>query len=172
MPFGSPLTILSPTEVPQRTHRYSYLSPSGRTSRRRSRTGIDLPHFGQKSSTALRFSNCFFCGSCRRTFGLALRATNFCISKLHQFFLDPVLAIESQLYMYSSSTVCHPINKRSNIGQEKKPRDKCVGPRLRGWAGSEAQVKFSRYHARSLTTGSNPARRGKAREGSQSKTSV
>jgi hypothetical protein len=47
-----PRTTLVPTEVAQTAHRYSYLSPSGSTRRRRFLTGIERLQFGQKSSVA------------------------------------------------------------------------------------------------------------------------
>lgn len=45
-------SILDPTDSEQNAHRYSYLSPSGRTIKRRLRTGTGRLHFGQYSSVA------------------------------------------------------------------------------------------------------------------------
>jgi len=48
-------STLNPTLSEQSAHRYSYLSPSGRTRSRRWRTGTERRHRGQYSSVA---SNC------------------------------------------------------------------------------------------------------------------
>jgi len=46
-----------PTEEPQTEQRYSYSSPSGRTSSRRSRTGRAVRQRGQNSAEAWNSSN-------------------------------------------------------------------------------------------------------------------
>lgn len=63
--FDCCLTRFSPNEVPQYTQRYSYKSPSGKTSSNRSRTGDDCRHLGQNSSVALKSLYCDgCCGRC------------------------------------------------------------------------------------------------------------
>ena len=66
-------SIFLPTDVEQYAQRYSYRSPSGKTSRSRFRTGTAALHFGQKRLDASSSSNCpsppGVAGSCIRWYG-------------------------------------------------------------------------------------------------------
>ena len=58
------LSIFEPTDSEQKAHRYSYLSPSARTRRRRFRTGTARLHLGQYNcvaSNSLNESGPAFC---------------------------------------------------------------------------------------------------------------
>ena len=55
---AGPVTSRSPSEVAQREQRYSCNSPVGSTSSNFSRTGCELPHFGQYNSLAVKAPNC------------------------------------------------------------------------------------------------------------------
>jgi hypothetical protein len=54
---GAAVTFLEPTDEPQAEQRYSWSSPSGRTRRRRSRTGRGAWQRAQNRTDASSFSN-------------------------------------------------------------------------------------------------------------------
>ncbi len=87
--LGGSFAILSPRDDPQRAQRYSYLSPSGRTSRSLSLTGMEALQFGQYNSVALRPSNCFLTGTPRPYFCEVVANISSYIP--HHLFLDSSL---------------------------------------------------------------------------------
>ncbi len=81
---GAAVTVRSPRDEAQREHKYSWISPVGRTSSNRSRTGCEVLHFGQYSSLAVKFPNCcsisFKMANSRREFKFHRQITS---EKLH-----------------------------------------------------------------------------------------
>jgi hypothetical protein len=62
---AAPVTSRWPSDVAQFEHKYSWSSPVGSTSSNFSRTGCELPHFGQYNSLAVNAPNCCDMLTCR-----------------------------------------------------------------------------------------------------------